>query len=454
MSIGVTWLGIVGRERSLRDSSDSPGDAPSPEVPGAPRPANPFTVSLLATSAAFATYFCMYAFRKPFSAGTFENQFTWGTELKAALVATQLAGYALSKFIGIKVISEMRREYRAITIIGLIVAAELALLAFAVVPVGWKPIMLFLNGLPLGMVFGLVLAYLEGRQQTEALTAGLCASFVVASGVVKSVGRSLVLDYNISEFWMPAVTGGLFLVPLLIAVWFLQRVPDPSLADQQLRMKRTPMSRRDRLEFFSAYSPGLSLLLAIFLALTIMRSIRDDFGVEIWSSLGYSTEPMIFAKAETVVAIVVTILNAIAIVIRNNRFAFQAVMGLTGVGFAVVGVSMFMLNRGTIGGFPFMVMCGIGLYLPYVAFHTTVFERLIAASRRPGNIGFLMYLADTLGYVGYVGVILLRKRISDHPDFLRLFQTVSLTLTAVCLISLLLAAIYFQRAFPTEGDHT
>lgn len=438
----------------MTNPSDSPSASPtSSDRPHGPRRANPVSVSLLATVAAFATYFCMYAFRKPFSAGTFENQFAWGTELKAVLVATQLAGYAFSKFIGIKIISEMRREYRALSIVGLIVTAELALLAFAVVPVGWKPVMLFLNGLPLGMVFGLVLAFLEGRKQTEALTAGLCASFVVASGVVKSVGRTLVLDYNVGEFWMPAVTGGIFLAPLLIAVWFLQRVPDPSLEDQQLRMKRTPMSRRDRLEFFSAYSPGLSLLLAIFVALTVMRSIRDDFGVEIWSSLGYSTEPSIFAKAETVVAIVVTVLNAIAIVIRNNRFAFQAVMGLTGIGFAFVGISIFLLNRGAIGGFPFMVLCGIGLYLPYVAFHTTVFERLIAASRRPGNIGFLMYLADTLGYFGYVGVILLRKRISDHPDFLSLFQSVSLTLTAACLVSLVLAVIYFQRAFPIEAHN-
>ena len=48
---------------------------------------------------------------------------------------------------------------------------------------------MFLNGLPLGMVFGLVVSYLEGRRQTEALAAALTASFIVSSGVVKSVGR-------------------------------------------------------------------------------------------------------------------------------------------------------------------------------------------------------------------------------------------------------------------------
>ena len=50
---------------------------------------------------------------------------------------------------------------------------------------------MFINGLPLGMVFGLVMAYLEGRRQTEMLAAVLCASFIVSSGFVKSVGKWL-----------------------------------------------------------------------------------------------------------------------------------------------------------------------------------------------------------------------------------------------------------------------
>ena len=42
--------------------------------------------------------------------------------------------------------------------------------------------------------------------------------------------------------------------------------------------------------------------------------------------------------------------------------------------------------------------------MTYVAFHTPVFERLIAAARRPCNVGVLMDLADALGCLGY-GVI-------------------------------------------------
>ena len=42
------------------------------------------------------------------------------------------------------------------------------------------------------MVFGLVLGFLEGRQTTELLAAGLCASFILADGIMKSVGQNFI----------------------------------------------------------------------------------------------------------------------------------------------------------------------------------------------------------------------------------------------------------------------
>ena len=88
--------------------------------------------------AAFSTYFCMYAFRKPFTAGTFEDVMLWGIGYKTILVAAQVSGYTLSKFIGIKVISEMSARWRAVAIIGVLSVAELSLLLFAVVPPPWN----------------------------------------------------------------------------------------------------------------------------------------------------------------------------------------------------------------------------------------------------------------------------------------------------------------------------
>src|SRR5260370_42665362 len=64
--------------------------------------------------AAFSTYFCMYAFRKPFAAAHFADLKFLGTgiDLKTAFVISQILGYAVSKYIGIKVCSEATRERR------------------------------------------------------------------------------------------------------------------------------------------------------------------------------------------------------------------------------------------------------------------------------------------------------------------------------------------------------
>lgn len=414
-------------------------------------PTNPPRKLFVAAVAAFGTYFCMYGFRRPFTAATYEGLQVLGLALKGVLVVSQLIGYMLSKFIGIRVVAELRSEQRAAGIIGLILLAEVALVGFAFVPLPWKVVMIFLNGLPLGMVFGLVLAYLEGRKQTEALSAALCASFIVSSGVVKSVGRWLVLSCGVSEFHMPMLSGLLFLPPLLLAVWVLQKTPPPDEHDRRLRNERTAIDRTQRLTFVSAYLPGLALLIFVYTALTVLRTIRDDFGVEIWRDLGVDKTPEIFATSETVVALCVTGLSGLAIWIRHHLAALRATVGLMVVALALAALAVGMQSAGMASPFVFMVVCGIGLYVPYVAFHTTVFERLIAASRHPSNLGFLMYLADALGYLGYTVVITARTVLQSPGAVLPFFRVTLLLVAVSSIVALLGALVYFHRVLANEG---
>lgn len=400
---------------------------------------------LVAAAAAFCTYFCMYAFRKPFTAGTFEGQEIFGFGLKTVLVVSQLLGYMLSKFIGIKVISEMDPKHRAVTIVGLILTAELALVGFAFLPLPLKIFMLFLNGLPLGMVFGLVLGYLEGRRQTEALSAALCASFIISSGVVKSVGRWLIEDFGVSEFQMPMLTGLLFLPATFLSVWVLRSTPAPDEQDVQLRTERKVMTRSDRNQFLSAYWPGLSLLVLVYVALTVIRTVRDDFGVEIWRDMGVVETPSVFARSETVVAIFVTAMNALAIWVTHNLTAIRITIGLMCASFGLTAAAAVLQPTGMVSPFVFMVACGVGLYVPYVAFHTTIFERLIAAARVPSNLGFLMYLADAIGYLGYAVVMLVRTSTETTGLVLPFFLGGLLIVAGLSIVALLGAMFYFHR---------
>jgi hypothetical protein len=401
--------------------------------------------------AAFGAYFCMYAFRKPFTAASFSDATVWGLGQKTVLVTAQVLGYTLSKCIGIRVIAETPPRYRAAGILILIGVAEAALLLFAVVPPPLHVLCLFLNGLPLGMVFGLVLGYLEGRRDTEIRTAGLCASFILADGATKSVGTWL-LQQGVSERWMPALAGLLFVPPLFFFVWMLTRVPPPGERDIAQRTERATMSHRDRIAMLRRHGVGLFLIVLAFLLVTIARSIRADFAPEIWRSLGTTTVPATFANSEVLVALGVLIVNGSCAVIVDNRRAFFAGIGIGVSGGLLMLAALVGLLRFRLDAFPFMVLLGLGLYLPYVAVHTTIFERLISMTRDRANLGFLMYVADSAGYLGYAALILGRGFIPADHDLLRFFIVTCGLVALLSCASLVSSWHYFARSVRPDGN--
>jgi hypothetical protein len=390
----------------------------------------------------------MYGFRKPFTAAGYEEFTLMGLSYKSVLVTSQVLGYMLSKFIGIRVISEMPPERRGRAILLLVGVAQAALLLFALVPAPWNFLLLFVNGLPLGMVFGLVLGFLEGRRATEALAAGLCASFILADGVTKSVG-SYLLVMGVNEFWMPFGAGAVFTVPLLIFVGMLTKIPSPTENDESHRSPRAPMTREDRRRLFLKYAPGLSLIIGVYLLMTILRSVRADFAPEIWKGFGSEAEPSIFARSEIYVMFGVVLINGLAALILDNRRAFFAAMIASLTGFCLVGLALIGLNKAWFEGFQFMVLIGLGLYLPYFAVHTTIFERLIAMTGEKGNIGYLMYLADSFGYLGYVAVMLARGASKSDAGFLDFF--IALSWVAAGIAFVMLAGCWFYFAMRTRS---
>ena len=64
-----------------------------------------------AGGAALFSYALVYALRKPFTAATFDGLEFMGMDYKTATSIIQIAGYMLSKLLGIKFISELKREY-------------------------------------------------------------------------------------------------------------------------------------------------------------------------------------------------------------------------------------------------------------------------------------------------------------------------------------------------------
>ena len=405
-----------------------------------------------AISASFAVYFCMYAFRKPFTAATYldedGNPLCLGSlELKTIFTLSQIVGYMLSKYIGVKLCPEVRRHRRALWLVGLVVSAELALLLFACLPgAELKALAIFFNGLPLGMVWGVVVRYLEGRRTSEILLAGLSCSFITASGVVKDVGRWLLRAHEVGDFWMPFVTGMIFLPPFILFVWLLDQLPDPDGEDEAERVERAPMTIAERVGFVARFLPGLTFLFVAYFFLTAYRDFRDVYGVEVFQSLGYSEQPALFSRAELLVAVGVLVPLALLVLIKDNRLGLAGASAIMITGIVLLGVSTLLLDAGIIDGFAWMTLIGLGSYLAYVPYGSVLFDRLIATTRVVGTAVFAIYLADALGYTGSVGVQIYRdvwQGDVSRFEFLRGFTYFLSVLGAVLLAA---SAVYFWRA--------
>lgn len=92
-----------------------------------------FLLACLCQLFIFLIYTCAYGFRKPFTAGIYAGEMLWGFDVKVLYVLSELIGYALSKFIGIRLLSSIRAGQRVYYIIGLMAFSEVALLGFALI---------------------------------------------------------------------------------------------------------------------------------------------------------------------------------------------------------------------------------------------------------------------------------------------------------------------------------
>lgn len=419
------------------------------------------TFSIFAIIAAFSTYFCMYAFRKPFSAGIYGDiDPVFGVDYKIVLIITQVIGYTLSKFIGIKVVAEIKPSQRVLGIILLIGCAELALLLFGLVPAPYNFIFLFFNGLPLGMIWGLVFSFLEGRRFTEALGAGLASSFIVSSGVVKAVGLHTMNSWGVTELWMPFVTGLLFFVPLLFFVWMLGHLPPPTAEDIKLRTERVPMNRDDRIRYFRTFAVGLSLLIVVHMLLTAYRDFRDNFAINILSALeyvdsttgdvtNYGARAENLALSEIPIAFGVLITLGFLMAIRSNKVAFNVVHAIVFVGVALAGLSTVGFQMGLINPYAWFILVGLGLYLGYVPFQCILFERMIALFKEKANAGFLIYIADATGYLGSVLVLLYKNFGAANLSWIDFFVQASYVLSIVGCGLMVISFFYFRQKSKT-----
>ena len=401
--------------------------------------------------AAFCVYFAMYGFRKPIAAAQLggEPAAIMGLDYKTALILFQAVGYALSKVIGVHVVSVHRPEHRTRLILILIGAAWVALLLFALLPARFGPLAMLLNGLPLGMIWGLVFSYIEGRRNSEVLASILTASFILSSGMTRSVG-SLLLEHGVSAFWMPALTGLVFAPLLLAGMVALARSPLPDVADNAARGIRSPMTPAARRVYLQRHWVPVTALIAGYTMLAALRDLRDNFAPELWTALDHQATPSLYLATEVPVTLIVLLGLAMLGLVRDNRYAVVTIHGVIMTGAAILAGSMLALRTGAIGPVTGMILTGVGIYLAYAPFSAILFDRIMAASPSPGTAGFLIYLADAFGYSGSIGLLLMRRTTAPGRDWLGLFLDAGVLTGSVLFVLTFVSAFWFVRHPPAR----
>ena len=406
---------------------------------------------LISGLSAFCVYTCMYAFRKPFTAATYTGLTFLSIDYKVWLIIAQTIGYTASKFYGIRFIAELKANNRWKMILLFIGCSWISLYFFAIVPAPYNIIFLLLNGFPLGVIYGLVFSYLEGRRSTEFLGSVLTSSFIFASGFTQTIGKYVLTDLKINQWWMPFTTGGLFIIPLLFFTWLLNKTPKPSVEDIKERTERISMDKWQRRAMVAEFRMGIFLLILTYILLTIIRDYRTNFASDIWKELGFGNNTWVFTQSEIPAAILTFFIMSALILIRKNILALMINHAIILAGLIVVLTSTILYSNHFLSPFWWVTSVGVGLYLSYVPFNCMLFDRLIATFKYAGNAGFIIYIADSFGYLGSDIVLIFKNLIKVHASWNSFFIYMLYSFTALGILLTLLSTVYFRNKYYSKN---
>lgn len=109
----------------------------------------------------------------------------------------------------------------------------------------------------------------------------------------------------------------------------------------------------------------------------------------------------------------------------------------------IIGFSTILFEREIIDAPIWMILIGTGLYMGYVPFNSIFFDRLIAAFQYVGTVGFIMYVADSFGYIGSVGVLFFKEFTAPQMSVIQFFISGGYVISIVGSVLILTSMLYF-----------
>ena len=391
------------------------------------------------------SYSLVYALRKPYTAASFDGLTFLGTDYKVAVTTIQILGYVIAKFFGIKIISELKKENRFRFFVGSAILAEAALIGFGLLSAPYNVVAMFVNGLSLGCMWGVIFSFIEGRKVTDILASLLGVSMVFSSGLAKSLGLFVMNEMQVGPFWMPAVIGGLALPVLAFTGYMLKRLPQPTAEDIALRNERVVLDGKGRVALFRKYAPILSLLFACNFMLLVLRDIKEDFLVNILDMSNQSS--WLFARIDTIVTLVILGIFALFIFCRSNIKALLSLMVLVITGCLTMTYVSFQYEAFVSRPITWLFIQSLSLYIAYLTFQTIFFDRFIACFRIKGNVGFFIALIDFIGYLGTVSLLSVKELLDIDLEWFVWFNHIACFVGGICSILFVIAGVLIYRKY-------
>jgi hypothetical protein len=288
---------------------------------------------------------------------------------------------------------------------------------------------------------------MEGRRMTDLMGTLLCASFILSSGISKTVGKWLMTYCNISERWMPFMAGSLFVLPLLTGTLLLAQTPSPTSDDVLWKTIRIPMDKGKRRRFLKIFGIALIPITITYALLTILRDFTEDFANEIWVETRRGASAGIFSNTSALAALLVLILIGGLFIIKNNYRALQINNLIVIIGFSIISGATVLFHFHIVSDFTWIASVSTGIYLGYVPFNSFYFERMLAAYKLPGNVGFFLYIADAFAYMGTVLVLLVKEFAAIKITWVRLFSWMFHIASGAGFLIIIWAAFLFSRIY-------
>ncbi len=92
-----------------------------------------------------------------------------------------------------------------------------------------------------------------------------------------------------------------------------------------------------------------------------------------------------------------------------------------------------------------MLLVGMGMFLAYTPIQVALFDRMIALFKIKANAGFFVYICDSAGYLGSVGLLLYKELFMKNLSWAKVLMQFSYLLTIICILLLGLSSVFFNR---------